>query len=129
MCEKEKKSLKDWKPESVTGDLSKYIADEIYPEEITIRIHKEGSVILLIGDVCIGQVSKLVLEAGVDAVVGNVSKFHIEQFSIDVSEDGEEYVKVLHEFDGVSEFIFGQKRINLIEDQLEQNREGVDDDN
>ena len=122
----EKVSLKDWKLDEVE-EIEEL--EEIYPEEINIKINKYGSVILSISDVCIGQVNKLVFEASVDAIIGNVSKFYIEQFSIDISENGEKYVKVLHEFNGIPEFIFGQKRIDLIEEQLERNREGADDDN
>lgn len=108
---------------------------DIFPEEINIKILKNGFVHISIGDAPIGLIQEFDIVASADAVMGNVAKFHVKQFSIDVSEDGETFENVLHEFDGVSEFISGQKLINpapisvFSEEQLEQIEKGVDDDN
>ncbi len=126
MCERKEISLKDWKLNEAE-EIEEL--EGIYPEEINIKILKSGCVLLSIGTVLVGQIKELAFVASADATLGQIVRFHVKQFSIDTSEGGEEYVKTLHEFDGISEFIAGQKLINKVEEQLERNREGVDDDN
>lgn len=118
MCKK--MSLKDWKPDETLGDLSKYAVNDIYPEDITIKIHKCGFITVAIGDIAIGQIQELVCKGSVDPVGADVDEFHVKQISLNKPEDQSEYMTTVHEFDGVLEFIEGQKLINAFQSDEEE---------
>jgi len=57
------RKLQSWKADEENGDLSKYIASDVFPAEITIKIDKLGQVMVAIDDAPMGFIQRLVLVA------------------------------------------------------------------